>query len=213
MRWSVFSLILCLLCRQSCSADVPTKESLCGLIVDTLYKDKCIQCFTDAGPLQENPEGFRFCVATYLPPLTAECAVPHPSIRKVARIDQHKPVVHPNHTNANLLPNCLNRRMRDLSRYLRSENRFTRQAGVIVKTVVESTLIPSGGMNMLNIMSQRYILCIPAVKDLVMFGAQSCLEGYDYTCESGRRSSVGGDSLESDEEEEEEEEGRSKILL
>ncbi|XP_068212049.1 uncharacterized protein [Palaemon carinicauda] len=200
MWWAVFPLLLCM-CRQASPLHIPTKESLCGLIVDIDYKEECLQCFTAAGPLQENPEAFRLCVATYLPPLVAKCAVPHAKGLQLARIHQYKPVVHLNHTNANLLPNCLKRRMRELSRYLQKENTFTEQAGGILKKIVNSNMIPSGGANMLNIVSQRYIICIPTVKKLVLAVAGSCVAGYDYSCESAR-SSLDDDSPMSNEGEE-----------
>lgn len=178
MKESATLILLILGFIHQTASKIPSKENLCGLIVDQDLAAECLQCFTEAGNISKYPEEVRECVAIYLPPIAANCAVPHPQ-REMDRMQQGHPDVHHNHTNANLLPNCLKRRMRDLSRYLKKENTFTKEAGNIVKTVVMSNLIPVGGPNMLSLASQRYILEIPTVKLLVEASASDCLDDYD----------------------------------
>ncbi|KAK7080470.1 hypothetical protein SK128_016842 [Halocaridina rubra] len=164
--------------QQAWCQFLPEKEKMCGVIVDKPFQEGCLQCFEDAGPLSVNPEGVRECVATYLPPLVAKCAVPQ-ARKFVERIEQNRPVVHPNNTNANLLPNCVKRRMRELERYLQKENLFTTQAGDIVKTVILTKLLRNGGANMLGVISQRDILKLPSVRNLVENYASSCIDDYE----------------------------------
>nr|XP_027221981.1 uncharacterized protein LOC113814111 [Penaeus vannamei] len=56
---------------------LPTKEELCSTVVDIEVRKLCLDCFTDAGSLQESPDEFRFCVGSYLPQSLADCSVPH----------------------------------------------------------------------------------------------------------------------------------------
>ncbi|XP_042205897.1 uncharacterized protein LOC121855108 isoform X6 [Homarus americanus] len=207
MRGKTLLLLSVCACLFSQSGGMPTKEDLCGLVVDMVVKDECLDCFTQAGNITVNPEGVRSCVATYLPPTVANCAVPHPEQRLLVsvmeRIQQKPPSQHHNHTNANLLPNCLNRRLRDVSRYLRKEMRFTEQAGKMVKNVVMANLIRDGGPALLNLEAQESILEIPEVQRLVETYAAGCFD----------RSNSQVRALNSEDEEEEEEEDAVKAFI
>ncbi|ROT86059.1 hypothetical protein C7M84_011831 [Penaeus vannamei] len=108
---------------------LPTKEELCSTVVDIEVRKLCLDCFTDAGSLQESPDEFRFCVGSYLP-----------------QAMQHaQPNVHHNHTNANLMPRCLTKSLERLQRYLERENIIARSGGRIVKAVATSNLVKDGG--------------------------------------------------------------------
>ncbi|CAL4144881.1 unnamed protein product, partial [Meganyctiphanes norvegica] len=93
----------------------------------------------------------------------------------VRRPGVHKPGVHGHHVTANLLPNCLRRRMKDMSRYLQKEQGYTSQAGKIVKAVLNSNFIPGGGVAMLDIGTLRNALANKDIEDLVKSHASSCL--------------------------------------
>jgi len=160
--------------------NIPTPQSLCGLVVDNVVQRTCLKCFADAGKVQENPVDFRKCVGKYLPPILAECSVPDTNNIGGWRINQKPPPVHHNHTNANVLPTCLTRRMRVMSRYLAKELRFTKQAGGIMKKVVGSRLVDHGGPTMLSIKDLTAILALPAVQKLVKGspGVETCYTTY-----------------------------------
>ncbi|KAK3884152.1 hypothetical protein Pcinc_011555 [Petrolisthes cinctipes] len=181
----LFALLFCL-ARAGEGKHIPPPEELCGLIVDLHVQQECLECFNSAGEVDKNPEAVRKCVGSYLPPIVAECSVPHvenPGRAGGLRMHQGKPPVHHNHTNANLLPNCLARRMRQISRYLAKEMKFAKQAGNILKQVVISKLVENGGPTMLSAGAMTAILALPDVKSLVADNTayKECLTRYSDT--------------------------------
>lgn len=74
-----------------------------------------------------------------------------------------------------------------MSRYLRREKLFTREAGSPVKAVVLSKLLRGGGSTMLGIAAQDAILAIPKVQAMVANNASSCLTEFE---EESTRSEV-----------------------
>jgi len=171
------------------SGNIPSADVLCGFIVDSLVEVKCIECFQSAGHISVNPEAVRHCVGSFLPPKLAECSVPQGSnqghhmnhnntghsLPMIRRPGVHHPGVHGHHVTANLLPNCLKRRMKDMSRYLQREQSYTSQAGKIVKSILNSHFIPGGGVAMLDIGAIRNVLANKDIEELVKRNASICL--------------------------------------
>lgn len=154
---------------------LPTKEELCSTVVDIEVRKLCLDCFTDAGSLQESPDEFRFCVGSYLPQSLADCSVPHHEKRAM----QHaQPNVHHNHTNANLMPRCLTKSLERLQRYLERENIIARSGGRIVKAVATSNLVKDGGPVLMGVVAQNKLLEQRDVKSMVDSVASECLTKY-----------------------------------
>ncbi|XP_047478779.1 uncharacterized protein LOC125031847 [Penaeus chinensis] len=182
----LLSLLACLL--RPVVGPLPTKEELCDTVVDIEVKKACLECFNSAGTLQESPDDFRFCVGSYLPQKLADCSVPH---HEQSRMQHGKPNLHPNHTNANLMPRCLTKSLERLERYLERENIIARSGGKIVKAVATSTLVKDGGPALVGIVAQHNLLQQSEVKAMVDSVASECVTKYHKHHGSGKADGKG----------------------
>ncbi|XP_042876420.1 uncharacterized protein LOC122256033 [Penaeus japonicus] len=168
----LFSLLACL--RQTVIA-MPSTEELCAVIVDKKVIEECTSCFEEAGTLQQTPDDFRYCVGFSLPPMLAECSVRH---HEEMRMQHGSPNIHPNHTNANLMPRCLTKAMLRLSRYIQREKIIARSGGDIVKTVATSTLVRQGGPALVGVVAQDALFAHAEMQTMIDSVASECLSKY-----------------------------------